>query len=93
MNLNIIKCRLCNLVVIAEELEDHVCSKPSEVWVIEGRVWIGDGKQWIPLTNRKSTTDSNNGRFNRTMVVVEVSSFIAHACARFHQFQWNCCTS
>jgi hypothetical protein len=71
---NITNCTKCSATLIAEELQQHVCTKATTVWAIDGKIWIGDGKNWYPLTNRKSTTDSNNGRFNRTTTIVVVGS-------------------
>jgi len=70
MNANLHKCDKCFRFLIAEEVDSHICTNPTELWVIDGKVWIGDGKNWYPLTTQDSTPDRDTQGFNRTKILV-----------------------
>jgi hypothetical protein len=79
---NVPRCIKCNKVLIAEEFDTHACERRKKVkdYKIEGNIlWLYDGINWYPrklsITNRKSTTENNNGGFNRTNLLVSGSDF------------------
>ena len=70
-NQNLVKCNICNLAIISEELGVHKCIKSASILIIDGQSFLLDGIRSYPLkpTNRQLTGEKSNSEVNRTLDV------------------------
>lgn len=54
---NVTKCKKCNFYLIAEELEDHICSKVVDYEIKGSNLWVYDGHSWFPRKLRSITPE------------------------------------